>query len=101
MSLVFSAGDRKQVEFEYEFKDGSKKKFIWREMNAKSTGEFLSALNQPDKLISTAGDILLDSIDGEGKEKLVEELFENASVETIFSMVNRLNEEVGKEIEKK
>lgn len=101
MSLVFSAGDRKEIEFEYEFKDGTKKKFTLKEMNAKSTGEFLSALNQPDKLISTARDILLDSIDGEGKEKLVEELFENASVETIFAMVNKLNEEVAKEVKKK
>lgn len=101
MSMVFSAGKRKEIEFEYQFADGTVKKFRWKEMSAKNTGEFLSLANRPDKMMSVAGDLLLESIEGEGKEKMIEELFENASVNTIFKMINELNDSIDKEQIKK
>jgi len=101
MSRVFKAKKRKSIEFEYEFLDGKKERFSWKEPNVKVLGEFLGSLENPSKLIKTAGELLESSIDGKNKKELIDELFENSSTTELFEFINTLNEMVELEVEKK
>ena len=92
---VFGTKKRKSIEFEYEFKDGTKESFEYKEASSKEAVSLIKAMESGKNALSMelTVEIFRGNLSGGNVDKLVDEAYNEGNIFTLVEELNKLLDE--------